>query len=1200
MFGTVLRFELRYHLRRPSTYLFFAMLFLMAFFFLASDAVTIGGGTGKVMKNSPFVLARVMGVLTAIGQVVTTALVGNAVLRDYQYGTHELLFTTRIRKVDYLGGRFAGVFLAMLLIYLAIPLGALIGPLMPWVDHDKLLPVSLASYVNPFLLLVVPSLFFVTALFFAVGALLRSQFAIYTQGIVLLVAWSISQQVLGNLDKDRLAALIDPFGLATFEYTTRYWTVAEKNAQLLPSGGILLANRLIWVGAALALLALTYALFRFDVRPRTLRRRKKAEERQATTAPAAVRLPAVTRRFDVGARARQLAGLARFSFFNIVKEKAFAAIAVIGVINTVMGAWFSDRLYDVTVWPATYLMVEVIQGGFILFFIILSTMYAGELAWRERQIGASQTADALPVPTGVTMTGKLLGLLLADALLLVVLMFAGIGVQAAKGYFDLQLGLYIRSLFGVVFPTLVQLALLAFLVHSVVNHKYVGHAVLIAYFVATQVLYTLGFEHQLWNYGMWASYTYSDMNGFGHFVPDLAWLAAYWTFFGVVLGVVAYLFWVRGTDTEWKRRLRAARLRWGWRARGVTGLGAVGALACGGFVFYNTNVLNVYRTSKEQKKLQASYETSYRRFRALPQPRLVDVKVRADLVPERRSFRIAGVQTFVNKTSRAIDTLFVDTDPDLTVDSLHWSRPARVVGGDTVVGVRLVRLASPLQPGDTLRLAYGIHYDARGFPNANPNNRIVANGTFLDVGVVPRLGYNRGKELADDDDRKKNGLPPRERANPLGDTAALRNNLFDLGADWITFDAAVSTAPDQIAMAPGYLEREWMENGRRVFHYRMDAPIQNFYAFLSARYAVRRDHWTAPDGRDIAIEVYYHPTHTYDIDRMVNGVKKALAYYTANFGPYQFRQVRILEFPRYSSFAQSFPNTIPFSEAIGFILRVKDEDDDLDMPFFVTAHEVAHQWWGHQVIGGDVQGSTMLDESLAEYSALLVMEHEYGRDRAKKFLRHELDRYLRGRSAERKKEMPLMLVENQPYIHYNKGSLAFYALRDYIGEERLNAALAKYLARVRFQQPPYTTSRELVDELRAVTPDSLQHVITDLFETITLFDFKATDATARRRPDGKYAVHLVLEARKLRADSLGNEKEIPLGDYVDVGVFGEREKGNSLGKPLYLRKVHVTQPTLTLDVVVDGPPRKAGIDPYNKLIDRGPGDNVRAVDVTGG
>jgi aminopeptidase N len=411
----------------------------------------------------------------------------------------------------------------------------------------------------------------------------------------------------------------------------------------------------------------------------------------------------------------------------------------------------------------------------------------------------------------------------------------------------------------------------------------------------------------------------------------------------------------------------------------------------------------------------------------------------------------------------------------------------------------------------------------------------------------------------------------------------------------VNFAATIATAPDQIAVAPGYVEREWTEGGRRWFRYVMDRPMANFASIVSAEYAVRRDRWN-----DVDIAVYYHSGHEYNIERMIEGVKASLEYFTREYGPYQYREVRILEFPRYSGFAQSFSATIPYSESIGFILRVKDEDDDLDMPFFVTAHEVAHQWWGHQVVGARVQGSALMVESMAEYSALTVMEKKYGRDHAQKFLRHELDRYLRGRSSEDRKEQPLIRTENQPYIHYNKGALALYALRDYIGESAMNTALRGYLRDHAYETAPYSTAREFIGYLRAETPDSLQYVITDLFETITLYDNRTESTQVTRTADGRYAVTLEVSARKARADSIGNETDVPLRDYIDIGVFGAREPGNALGRPLYLQKHLITEPRTTIEVIVDEQPRKAGIDPYNKLIDRAPTDNVRDLGGAGG
>src|SRR6185295_10600068 len=199
------------------------------------------------------------------------------------------------------------------------------------------------------------------------------------------------------------------------------------------------------------------------------------------------------------------------------------------------------------------------------------------------------------------------------------------------------------------------------------------------------------------------------------------------------------------------------------------------------------------------------------------------------------------------------------------------------------------------------------------------------------------------------------------------------------------------------------------------------------------------------------------------VQRMVDGVKRSLDYFSANFSPYQHKQVRILEFPAYARFAQSFPNTIPFSESIGFIADLRDKNA-IDYVFYVTAHEVGHQWWAHQVVGAQVKGTTMVTETMAQYSALMVMEKEYGPDKMRKFLQHELNGYLRGRGGELVAEMPLMLVEDQPYVHYRKGSLVMYALRDYIGEDKLNGAIRNVIASWAFKGPPYVRTSEMVDE----------------------------------------------------------------------------------------------------------------------------------------
>jgi aminopeptidase N len=361
--------------------------------------------------------------------------------------------------------------------------------------------------------------------------------------------------------------------------------------------------------------------------------------------------------------------------------------------------------------------------------------------------------------------------------------------------------------------------------------------------------------------------------------------------------------------------------------------------------------------------------------------------------------------------------------------------------------------------------------------------------------------------------------------------------------------------------------------------------VLNFFSVLSARYSVVRDHWN-----DVDLGIYYQPGHEYNLDKMMQGMKASLEYCSTNFSPYQNKTLRIMEFPRYSSFAQSFPASIPYSESIGFIARVDPKsDEDVDYPYYVTAHEVAHQWWAHQVIGGNVQGSTMLSESLAQYTALMVMKRQVGEAQMRRFLKYEMDRYLIGRATERKKELPLERVENQGYIHYNKASVIFYALQDYVGEDKLNAVLHDFVQAVAFQNPPYTNSLELIDRIKKIVPPELAYIIPDMFENITLYENRALSATYKQRPDGKYEVTLKVAAKKLQASELGDEKEMPLADWIDIGVL------DADGQPLYMTRHKIEKAESEFTIVVDRVPAKAGIDPWNKLVDRKPDDNVVAV-----
>ena len=1208
--GEIFRFEVGFRLRQVSTYLFAAVLFLMALLFISTDIIQISGGDGRVKGNAPYVLALAGTILTALGAVIASALMGTAVYRDFEANAHELFFTTRLTKRDYLLGRFLGAFVVTLLVFSAIPLGFLAGTGAPWADRANFGPFRPDAYLAYFGVYLVPNLLLIGALFFVFGALTRSLLAIYVQGVLLFVAWAVAQSLLGSLENREIAAVLDPFGLAATALTTRYWTVAEKNGSLVPLTGTLLTNRLLWTGVALAVLAVGYRLFTFSRNPIALRR-----ARQQAEAPPAAAVHPLSRAGDEGARGASggevsppspvatFARLTRFYFREVVRGVPFLVITVAGMAMLLVAAFQADKLFDTTVYPVTRVLAQTVAGGFGLFFLILITFYAGELTWRERVLRLDQVTDALPVPTAAGMLAKVAAIVLTLTLLSAVLIVTGMFVQAVKGYFNFELPIYFAYLFGIMLPGLVCLTFLAFFLHAVINNKFLGHTAMVLVFLSSVVLPTLGMERQLYRFGSTPDIVYSDMNGFGPFVAPFVWFTLYWACVAILLLVVALRLWVRGKDDRLATRWRTGRL--GPAATAVGAVSLLGAVGVGAFTLYNTDVLNRYVTGKQRTKLQAKYETTYKAaWEKKPMPRVAAASLDVDLRPETRQYAVNGTFRLKNGTDKPITEVALMLDPDLTVKKLEFGVPSRPGIVDRDNGFRTFTLTEPLAPGAETTLVFDLAFDKTGFRNGSPETSIAGNGTFVTM-PVPRIGYQKGAEIADENERRKQKLPKRSRMAPYTDLAARQNTYLGNDADWIDFEATVRTAPDQIALAPGYLQKEWTdENGRRAFRYKMDAPIRNFYSFLSARYAVKKDTWTGRDGKKVALEIYYHPTHAYNLDRMTKGMKAALDYCSESFSPYQFRQMRILEFPAYAQFAQSFPNTVPYSESIGFIARVNDAAEDIDYPFYVTAHEVAHQWWAHQVLGGDVEGSEMLSESLAEYTALMIMRNAYGPDRIRRFLRYDLDRYLSGRGTEREAENPLVKVQNQQYIHYPKGALVFYALADRIGEERLNATLSRFVKDKGFQQPPYTTAMDLLAYLREDTPAADQGFLTDLFEKITVYDLRATEATSTKLPNGKWRVTLTVSAAKNHSDGAGRDTPAPLrSDLFDVGVFAKPEKRqrdrDAVGKPLAFRQVRLNEAKKTFTFDVDAEPAKAGIDPYNKLIDRIPSDNVTAVKAGG-
>ncbi len=1189
MTWNIFKFELRYHFRSPLFYILFTLFFFMTFGAVTSDGVQIGGALGNVNKNAPFVIMQFLLIMSTFGVLTSTAYVASAIHRDFELNTDSLFFSSPVKKWQYLTGRFSAAYVASSLVYLSVVLAIMVGSKMWWVDKDRIGPFLLKPYLFSYFALVLPNLLLFAAIFFGIAALTRSLMWTYVSVAAFYVGYITSRVLIAkNLENLVLKSLTDPFGMAPFSLNTRYWTVFDKNTRILSLDGAFLYNRLLWIGVAFAVLAITYWKFRMQIAG-TGGGRKRAAADEAPLERVNLQLPRVQQRFDPATSWKQFTSTIAVETGAILRSLPFLIILLLGILNALGNAIAGSSLFDTSVYPVTHVMVEAINGGFVVFAIIIATFYAGEIVWRERSVKLNDVYDAMPAPTWSMWLGKLTALLLMLYATLAMAVLTTICVQLGKGYYNLELGVYAKSIFFVTGIDVVLFAVLTFFAHVLTNNKNVGYLFALLYIISSSALGALHFEHRLYNVMNLPDIRYSDMNGFGHYLAQHLWFMLYWTLFAGVLLVAVHLLWVRGSESSFPIRRRIAMQRFGRPAIACTVLLLAGFASTGCYIFYNTNVLNTYVTADKLEKQQAETEKLYKKYETIPQPRITDAQADVDIYPEKRWVDVRGKYTLVNKTGAPISDIHISMNPEVSRFTCTVPGATRVQH-DPDHGYSIYRLRQPMQPGASLEVSYAVEIHNRGFQNEFRDNTIVENGTFVNnFGAFPHLSYAALNEIQDPAKRKKYGLPPVVRMAKIDDKAAQMNSQLGHESDWINLDTTVSTSADQIALAPGYLQKEWTQNGRRYFHYKTTSPIWAFWSYLSARYSVKRGMW-----KDVPIEIYYDAKHPFDVDRMIYSVQKSLDYFTTNFSPYQHKQVRIIEFPNYQRFAQSFPNTIPWSESIGFIADLRDKDD-IDYVFYVGAHEVGHQWWAHQVCGAQVQGATMITETLAQYSALMVMEKEYGRDKMRRFLKFELDRYLAGRGGELVAEMPLGLVENQNYIHYRKGSLVMYELREAIGEENVNAALRDFIREHAFAGPPYPTTRDLIAKFRAHAPADKQTVITDLFDTITLYDNKAKEATAKQRPDGKWDVTVTVESKKLRSDDRGREHEIPINDTIEVGVLGESKRKKDNDNILIVEKKLINAPRMTFTFTVDKKPVKAGIDPQLKLIDRNPDDNTVSV-----
>ena len=1162
-FAAVYRQEVRYQLGHWWIWLIAAALLVLVFL-LTRDGALAEALYDDFYINSSFSVAKGTVVGTLLWLVIGAAVAGEAAARDRATGIHPLVYTTSVSRRAYLGGKFLAALSLNLALLLLIQVSTLLAVYLPGVDPVIVGPFRPSVFLTAYAYLSIPNALAATALQFYAANRSGRPMGAYLASLLLFVLSFFVATFVGVQGYQNVGKLLDMVGFHfVLSDLSHQWTPTEKSHRLLALEGTILTNRLVWLAVAAVAVALTYLRFRFThqaaVRWRWWPFRSPRPVADPAPAMTTTDLPEVRRPFGTVTTAwRQVRSVAAASFGMLARSWAGRVLLIAIPLVTVFAVGENMSLNGVPVIPATVLVLHDLtspltaeMGPWVL--IPLLTIYlAGELVWREREAGIHELTDTLPISSWVPLLGKYLGLCLLLFVFEVLLGIAGMAAQALAGYRAFEVGLYAFVLLGLQLPDYLLFAALAVSVHAVARNKYVGHLLAVLAYVYIVVPFLFGVEHPLLVFGAGPRWTYSEMLGFGRSLGPWAVFKLYWAAWAVGFLGLARLFWARGLGD-------GARVP---KSSPVLVAAAVGIVGFGSFLLYELHVRNDYRGTAAARETQARYEREYARYAAYPQPKPAATELAVDIYPAAGALEIAGTYRLVNGAGEAIDTIFVSTAPNAETEVPVFDRPVRPILDDEALHFRAFVLERPLPPGDSLRMDFRVRAASEGLIGSGFQTGVEPGASMLTNAYLPKLGYDAGRELLPPSERREYGLPARPLVPSLFDGAVGEDNRRGGSRLSVT----VGTAAGQVGVAPGQLVRSWAAGDRSYYHYETSAPIGGEIPFYSASYAVREAQWG-----QVSVRLYHHPGHTRNVDRVLRSATDALAYYSAQYGPYPYDHLTIVERAGDGTGMHADASIIRYTEK-NARWEIDDAAGTLDLPYAIMAHEMGHQW---NLPAALIEGAPVLSEGLAWYNGIRLVGEKRGRKQQRKLLDflHRPFPYPPMRHGE-----PL-LRGIDPHMAYRRGPFALHTLGEYGNADSIDLALRRLLARHRQADAPLATTLDLYAGLETVLPDTLHPLLHDLFVENTFWEFDTREATARRLSDERWEVTLEVDARKVVADSAGVETEMPLDDWVFVGAVGP-VAGE---EPVYYRRHRIRSGEQTLTFTLDERPRAAGLDPYHLL-----------------
>lgn len=1184
MLAATLRFEMGYHFRQV-TFRIAALLFLA--FGVIMPFGNFGGS--EIHRNAPHVTNFIICLLTLFTIFVSTLACAAVVLRDSQHRMEPLIFATGISRRPYFASRLLGLLGAVFLILCLATIGTAMAIFIA--PSERLGPFQLSHYLVPLLTFGLPGVVFCCSIVFATAMLTRNVRLVYTAGVLMFIIY-FTASILGNSPvmagsiptpggPGWFSVLIDPFGLTAFFGETTNWAAWRRNQELFPLTAKFITNRLLWTTISVAMLGWAYSRFKFRTLPEKDTKTSGANTQVAPALPyRTVSVRTGESRYSIKAFWWILRLETKMLFGPIITPLIFALWVFFNAVELFEN--LSNGPYGVRSYAASGILAEQLVA--VRPALLLIIFYASELIHREKTTGIQPLIFSTPVSVTVFAIAKSLALVAWILALMTVHIVVGIAVQRYSGFETFEWGTYCSLYYYAGLP-LVLYAILILFIQTVVPNKYLGmllSGLIIGIFIFGR---KLGFDSYLTRFATAPRLRYSDFDGFGHSGLPFHWYMLYWALVALTLACIATRMWP-GNARPYSRGSIRTRIMPAGRAMVFALICIISATGTGGYIQYQTGHSAHNRTGAADTDWQAQYERKYKPLENLPQPVVTAVNLQTDLFPSEHYYKIRGYLKVKNKSAQPVARLWIGTVPDIELIEMrpeHGTRDSL----DETFGQYRYQLEQPLMPGEETTVRFTIRADRSAFKTFNSENAVASNGSYIELEkYLPHFGYQSAYEIEDPEQRRQNGLPQRKSVIST-----------DRDYHFIHFQNIISTEPDQQVVTIGTLVKSWEQAGRRYFHYQSEEPIPYMFALSSARYAVKTEQY-----KGTRFHIYHHPGHPQNVPAMLQAMKDAVDYGNTHFGTYQHRELELAEIPHYPGSATAYPGVIFSQERANFRSNFSDTTG-FNFTYATTAHETSHQWWAGQVATPAGPGHA-LSESLAKYTEAVVTEKRFGKCYLRPYHVKDSQLYFAYRSAMGEKEMPLLECAEQPFVHYQKGGLAMYRLKEVLGEAHVARALRELVLRHGYplQKP---TATDLIDALKRSANAAQARLIDELFGKVVVFDNNIKILSHKSLPNNKQLLTLEINIRKTDETS---GKPVPMvpDDAMDVAVFkGEVFPASGVpasgvpasgapatGAPIYLQRHHFSKARSVVGIVVPRGPVTVMLDPLSYMLDMSDQNNV--------